>query len=160
MPAHQGEKKENKSNLFQSVWHTDVRSAVLHPHTDKAAFRDPSPTIDQNYPGKQQRSRLRSLDLCSAQQTNGNGSSPASEVCLAPLHSGKGCQFKYERATCASAHSHLKQPGSCLLDISSPFSFPPNSWVQYRHTFPATQTHVWLTSSFTSGFFFFFVPDI
>lgn len=63
-----GWKKEKKSNLFQSVWHTDIRSAVLHPHTDKAAFRDPSPTIHQNYPGKQQRSRPRSLDLCPAQQ--------------------------------------------------------------------------------------------
>ena len=138
MPAHQGgrmkRKKRTKATSFSLFWHTDVRSAVLHPPTGKAAFGDPSPSPHQNDPGKQKRSRLRSLDLCSAQQqTNGNGSPPASEVCLAPLHSGKGCQGKYEGATSAATHSHLKQPGLCLLDISSPPILSPFRWVQYGH---------------------------
>lgn len=154
------ETKEDKSNLFQSVWHTDVGSAVLHPPT---LTRLPSGTPLQQF------TRIIQVN------NSDPGFAPLTcalhnrQMAAAPRPPPRFVWLRFILGKVASANMR-EQPLQPLIPTWSSLdhvclTFPgshssPIRRLQWRHTFPATQTHVWLTSSFNRVLFLFFLTQM
>lgn len=151
MPAHQGEKKRTKATFFFSVFGTQTLGQLSFTPT---LTRLPSGTPLQPF--------TRIIQV--------NNNEPDSAPLTCALHNNRQMATaprppprfvwlrfilgKVASAISAAAHSHLKQPRSCLLDISSP---PPQSAECNTGTHTSCNSNPCLTDIF---FYLGFFSDV
>lgn len=126
MSAHQGGKQKRTKATFFSLFDTQTlgQPSFTPPHTDSLPSGTPLQQFTRIIQVNNSDPGFAPL-TCAPHNNRQMAATPRPPLRFVWLRfiQGKVASANM-RATSAAAHSHLKQPGSCLLDISRLPSFP------------------------------------